>query len=90
VISVHILCLDDCFTQSSCHNGLKSLNSFSVSLLDVPTQAEEINACTDRRYIIAADGGAAGQNPLGVPIFFPGGRHHERSRVLQAALNRPV
>jgi hypothetical protein len=34
VISVHILCLNDCFTQSSCHNGLKSLNSFSVSLLD--------------------------------------------------------
>jgi hypothetical protein len=33
VISVHILCLDDSFTQSSCHNGLKSLNSFSVSLL---------------------------------------------------------
>jgi predicted ATPase len=29
------LCLNDCFTQSSCHNGLKSLNSFSVSLLGI-------------------------------------------------------
>jgi hypothetical protein len=34
VISVHILCLDDCLSQPSCHNQLKSLNSFSVSLLD--------------------------------------------------------
>gem|GEM_PF-5460795 len=27
------MCLDDCFTQPSCHNELKSLNSFSISLL---------------------------------------------------------
>src|SRR5262249_35204603 len=34
VISVHILCLDDCLSQTSCHSRLKSLNPFSVSLLD--------------------------------------------------------
>jgi hypothetical protein len=28
-----MLCLDDCFPQPSRHNRLKSLNSFSVSLL---------------------------------------------------------
>jgi hypothetical protein len=28
-----MLCLDDCLTQPSCHNELKSLNSFSVSFL---------------------------------------------------------
>src|SRR6266850_6115391 len=33
VVSVHILCLDDCLTQPSYHNRLKSLISFSVSLL---------------------------------------------------------
>jgi hypothetical protein len=32
VISVHMLCLDDCFEQPSCHKRLKSLDSFSVSL----------------------------------------------------------
>src|SRR6266850_3290509 len=33
VISVHIVCLDDFLTQPSYHNRLKSLISFSVSLL---------------------------------------------------------
>src|SRR6266446_1016563 len=33
VISLHIVCLDDCLTQPSYHNRLKSLISFSVSLL---------------------------------------------------------
>src|SRR6267378_509838 len=32
VISLHIVCLDDCLTQPSYHNRLKSLISFSVSL----------------------------------------------------------
>src|SRR5882762_3634053 len=33
VISVHMLYLGDCSTQPLCYNKLKSLNSFSVSLL---------------------------------------------------------